>query len=254
MRVSVRKTDAVGRRIKDSSIVDSSSASVDLRSFDLRWMLVFALVTVLVLPGIVRSYQNNPSMTGSESYYHVLLAQKLIDAKALNPFTPPSVSSDSVFAERDRYFSPFHYILAWLMVLLPFTSAKVLPAVFGTLTVILFLAILSHFRFQNHERYVILLVFVLNPAFMYVFSVLNTHAAVIVFMLAGFFFFLKKHRIFLALSAVCFSIVALFSIFNVVLTFILLLVYVLSSKEKQDWFILILLVVSLISFSNRTGL
>ncbi|MBI4738613.1 hypothetical protein HY772_03490 [Candidatus Woesearchaeota archaeon] len=254
MSIHVKRKSGVGRRSKEASNADSSSALVDLRSFDLRWMLVFVVVAVLVLPGIVRSYQDNPYVIGSESYYHILLAQQLIDAKALNPFTPPSVASDSVFAERDRYFSPFHYLLAWLMVLLPSTSAKVLPAAFGALAVILFLAILSHFRFEKHEKYVILLVFVLNPAFMYMFSVLNAHAAAIVFTLAGFFFFLKKHRIFLVISTLCFSIVALFSIFNVVLTFALLLVYVLSSKEKQDWFISILFIVSLVAFFNRTEL
>lgn len=254
MTKKTRSTELQGTTPDKATRDKAQDAVLYLRNFDLRWILVCALLTVLVLPGIVRSYQNNHTMIGYESYYHVMLAQQLIDAKALNPLLPPTEYQDRIFLERDRYFTPFHYMLAWSMLFFPMISTKALPAVFGFLAVIFFLSILRYFRFEIHERYVILLVFVLNPAFMYLFSVPNPHAAAIVFTLAGFFCFLKKHRLFLVLSTICFSIVALFSILNVLLAFALLLVFVLSSKEKQDWFILILLVVSLVSFSNKTGL
>jgi hypothetical protein len=232
----------------------SESSSFDLRSFDLRLVLVLVLLAVLVLPVFARMYYKNDAMVGSESYYHLALAKQLVSSGSVDLFKTPSVVSDSVFLERQRYFTPFHHLLAWCLVLLGGYSVFVLPALFGVIAVLLFYLLLSSFGFEVHERVVMLLVLVLNPAFMYTFSVLNVHAASIVFTLAGFLFFLRKGRFFLLLSVVCFSIVALFSIFNILLAFFLLLVYVLSSKEKQDWFVIVLLVVSVISFSNHTEL
>jgi hypothetical protein len=98
------------------------------------------------------------------------------------------------------------------------------------------------------------LLLVLNPAFIYTFTVSNPNAAAICISLLGLYLFLHKSRTTLMFSAVCFAIVSLFSLFNALVVLLVLFAYVLLKREKQNRFVVVLMFLAVFSFARRTSM
>lgn len=227
---------------------------IDLKKRNLFVLVVITLFIVLTLPTFLRFYSGNDSLIGSEPYYHFRAAKELLNQGALNLFTPPRDVQDSSYSPRSFFFNPYHYLLVYASKLVSLqTASRIVPFLLGIISVLIFNLILQRFINDKYKRHLILLLLVLNPAFIYTFTVSNPNSAAIVLTLLGLYLFMQDGKYSFALSALCFAVVSLFSIFNTLIVISLLLAYVLTKKIAQNRFITIVLVLAFFSFAGRAA-
>jgi hypothetical protein len=226
-----------------------------LRKRNLFPIVLVIMFFVLVFPTLLRFYHGNDSLIGSESYYHFRAARELIRSGSLNLANPPESIPDASYSPRDYIFNPYHYLLVYASKAISLlTASRIVPLLLGFLSVLVFNLILKGFFEESYKRHVILLLLVLNPAFIYTFTVSNQHSAAIFFTLLGFLFFMRKGAAGTLLSLLCFSVVSLFSLFNAVLVILLLLAYTLTKRDRQSRFIVSVIFIALFSFASRVSL
>ncbi|MFC1741191.1 hypothetical protein ACFL3V_01500 [Nanoarchaeota archaeon] len=232
----------------------SEQIRINLKKKNLLMFVVILLFLVLVIPTFVRFYQGNDSLIGSEPYYHFRAARELLQVGEYNPFDAPEDISDMSHSPRDYSFNPYHYLLVYAskIVSLP-TASRILPLILGMLSIFLFNLLLKLFIEEDYKRKIILILLVMNPAFIYTFTVSTPHSAAIALTLLGTFFFTRKGLHNLILSVFCLAIVSFFSLFNTLLAILLLLAYILTKKELQNRFIIVVFLLALFSFAKRTS-
>ncbi|MBU2561024.1 MAG: hypothetical protein KKD17_01910 [Nanoarchaeota archaeon] len=228
--------------------------SINLKKRNIMVFAIVALLIVLVLPTLFRFYAGNSSLIGAESYYHFRAARELLKQGAYNLFDPPDGVPDMSYSPRSYFFSPYHYILVYASSIVSLaTASRVVPFLLGVLSFLIFNLILKRFVEEDYKRHVILLLLVLNPAFIYTFTVSNPHSAAIALSLLGFYFFLKEGKHNLVLSVLCFAVVSLFSLFNTLLVILLLLAYVLAKRNMQNRFIVTVFILMMFSLAKRAS-
>jgi hypothetical protein len=199
-------------------------------------------------------YHGNDALISSEPYYHLRAAGELIRSGSENPFDPPEEVQDRSYSPREYFFSPYHYLLVYASKLVSLvTASRIVPFLLGILGVIIFNLILKRFIKEDYKRHIILLLLVANPAFIYTFTVSNPNSAAIVLSLLGFYLFMRKGRLNLALSAVCFALVSLFSLFNTIFVLLVLLAYTVTKREQQNRLIVIVFLLALFSLAKRAS-
>lgn len=222
-----------------------------------RNLLLFAIVIMLVvltLPTFVRFYEGNDSLVGSEPYYHFRAARELIKAGSYNPFSPPDSVHDTSYSDRDYFFSPYHYLLVYASKFVSlYAASRLVPLLLGIVSLLVFNLLLRRFVAEAYQRHIILLLLVLNPAFIYTFTVSNPQAAAIALSLLGFYFFLKEGKLCLFLSVLCFALVSIFSLFNALLVIVLLLAFILTKNELQSRFVIIVFLLAIFSVAKRAS-
>jgi hypothetical protein len=97
----------------------------------------------------------------------------------------------------------------------------------------------------------VLLILVINPAFIYAFTVSSPHSAAVFLSMLGFYLFLQKSRIKFILSVLCFVVVSLFSVFHTLFVLLLLLAYVSTRRHQQSRFFIVLFIMALLSFARK---
>jgi hypothetical protein len=227
---------------------------INLKKYNLFVLAIVLLLVVLAFPTFVRFYEDNDSLVGSESYYHFRAAAKLLSTDSYSIFTPPEDIQDISFSPRSYFFNPYHFLLAFASKVVSLhTASRIVPFLLGIFSMLIFNLILKRFINEDYKRHIILILLIINPAFIYTFTVSNPHAAAIALSLLGIHFFLREKRYNLILSALCFAVVSLFSIFNTLLVVLILLAYILIRKHKHSWFTIILFVLAIFSFTRRAS-
>jgi hypothetical protein len=227
---------------------------IDLKKRNLFVFAVIALFIVLTLPTFLRFYSGNDSLIGSEPYYHFRAAKELLNEGALNLFAPPRDVQDLSYSPRSFFFNPYHYLLVYASKIVALqTASRIVPFLLGLVSVLLFNLILRRFVDDKYKRHLMLLLLILNPVFIYTFTVSNPNSAAIALTLLGLYFFMQDSKYSFALSALCFAVVSLFSIFNTLIVISLLLAYALTKKKAQNRFIIIVLVLAFFSFAGRAA-
>jgi hypothetical protein len=227
---------------------------VDLKKQNIFLIMLVVLFIVLLLPTFVRFYDGNDSLIGSEPYYHFRAAKALIKDGSLNLFSPPDGISDISYYPRDYFFGPYHYVLVYLSGIVSLaTASRVAPLLFGLASVLIFNLILRRFFQDAYKRHIVLLVLIINPAFIYAFTVSNPHCAAVFFSLLGFWLFMREGKLSFIASILCFALVSLFSIFNTLLVLLVLLAYTVSERQMQNRFIVTVFILALLSFTKKLG-
>jgi hypothetical protein len=222
---------------------------INLKKRNIFVFVLAVLFIALVLPSFVRFYNGNDSLIGSEPYYHYRAASTLIKEGSYNLFNPPTDVQDRSYSPRNYVFSPYHYLLVYASKLVSLaTASRVVPFLLGILSMFLFNLILKSFVNENYKRHLILLLLVINPAFIYTFTVSNPNSAAITLSLLGFYLFFRDGKHNMVLSVLCFAVVSLFSLFNTLFVMLVLLAYILTKKKKQNRFIVIVLILAIFSF------
>ena len=228
--------------------------NINLKKCNVFVIVIVSLFIVLTLPTLIRFYEGNNSLIGSEPYYHFRAAKALLKEGSYNLFSPPSDVQDISYSPRNYFFNPYHYLLVYTSAFVSLqTASRIVPFVLGLISVLLFNLILKHFISENYKRHIILLLLVINPAFIYTFTASNPHSAAIVMTLLGFFFFIRDGRYSLVLSALCFAVVSLFSLLNTLIILLLLLAYILTRREKQSRFVIMVFVLAFFSFARKAA-
>ena len=227
---------------------------IDLKKRNLFVFAVILLFLILTIPNFARFYTSNDSLIGSEPYYHFRAAKALLKEGSLNLFNPPKDVPDISYSPRDYFFNPYHYLLVYTSRLTSLhTASRIVPFVFGILALLVFNLILKRFVDEEYKRHIILILLIINPSFIYTFTVSNPHSAAIVMTLLGFYLFLRNDRFSLALSIVCFAVVSLFSLMNTLLAILVLLAYTLTERRKTNRFMLVVLLLALFSFARKAA-
>lgn len=213
---------------------------------ELIFYLIIAAFFVLMLPHIIRFSSGNTSLISGQAYYHMRTADNILEG---------NLGIDNmVYGSRNFIFTPYHFILAFSGYFLGMEiSSKLLPFLFGMLSLILFYNILKYLRISSFNRFVVSLLLVISPSFIYLFTVSTPNCFSVFLSLLGLLLFLKGKKKYLVISIACFVIVSVSSLFNALFVMAMLIFFsVIDSRNKAGAFIAaIIMFVSYLIYSAR---
>jgi len=212
--------------------------------------LVYAMLVALIIisiPHITRALFHNNIMVSDESYYHANIAKQIIEQKSL-------------IHGPNYIFNPYHLVLASVGYFIGVDLAsKIVPFLLGIFSVFIFYFILKGFKIKIKERFFMLLILIISPAFIYLSVISNTYSTPIFLVLLGIYFLLKKNIIFKFFSLIAFALAISFGLFNALLIMFIFVAYMIKKKSKK--YIVPLLIIILISvafmptyFQNKTAI
>jgi hypothetical protein len=179
-------------------------------------VMLFSLF-ILLLPQL-RLFSNLHHLD-SKSYYHLRVAE---DLKESGFVTHDELSYNG----RPYYFNLSDYILS--KTYLTEVFARILPIIFGILSVFLLYRILEHLNLKNDVKLLMIILLVSSPVFIFIFSTFNYLFMAVFLNLLIFYLILNKK---LGFSIFLIILMPLFNLRIVPLTLLLLLVYYIRQKE-----------------------
>lgn len=221
---------------------------IQFREFDSALMIFIFSTLLLLVPHLTRLLVYDSVMIGEESYYHARIAREMLGQ---------GIPSYDLMVEEGRpyIFNLYHLTLAWFSSIssIDFAS-KFLPYFFGILSLFLFYIILKKFEVNLPHRFIISLILVASPVFVYTFTISSPLPMAIFLQLFAFWLFLKKSKISFAFSAVLFASAMFLGLLNNIIILLSLLAVLLFNQKqinKKRAFILfsILLAISLIFYT-----
>jgi len=193
--------------------------------------VMLVAVIVLLIPNLIRFLFYDNIMIGEESYYHATIAKQIIEQKSL-------------IHDPNYIFNPYHLVLASAGYFIGVDLAsKLIPFLFGMLSVLIFYLILKEFKMNIEEKLFVLLILIASPAFIYLSAISNTHSVPVFLILLGIYFLLKKKIVFTVFSLVSFAAAVSFGIFNALLVIALLLAYIIKEKSKKTIILLSIIII-----------
>ncbi|MBW2993582.1 hypothetical protein KY317_03345 [Candidatus Woesearchaeota archaeon] len=191
-------------------------------------VLVYSiLLTVIVLSIIplIRVVYFDSILSGSEPYYHARMANYVMDHGV--PKTDPLV-------DRPYLFQPYHLILGAASKIIGIYSASlIIPYLFGLASVIFLYFIFKQFNFRPLKTFLIFLILILSPVFIYTFSMSTPYCISAFLLILGFYLFKKEKK---TASIAIFSAAVLFSIFNLLVGIAILSIFSIHAKNKRKIF------------------
>ena len=189
------------------------------------YIAAFAAV-VLLLPQLFRIYSGNPTVMGGEPYYHARLADMILEGNY-------KTNDWLIYGGRQLDLTPYHFVLAGASYITGTDFAlRSVPVLIGILSALVFYLILRRFRADRLMSIVSVVILSSSPVFIYTFNSTQDSLALL-FTLIGAYFFFGNDRKSIFLSIVFFMMASLFSLFNVLLIVIPLLIYSFARKRKQ---------------------
>ncbi len=201
-------------------------------------MIFIGIITLLLTP-FIRFFNFNSLMVGEESYYHARMARYLIEHGIPE-------KDELVTGIRPYIIEPYHLVLSRVGYLLGTEfSSQLLPLLSGLISLIIFHSLLANLKFNNESIFYILIILILSPHFLGIFSYSSPGALAILFTLLGIYFFLKEDMLSFSLS-IFFLIISAF--FSFIAPFIALAVLLSYSFYKKHMLRLYLLLFCILTF------
>jgi len=203
--------------------------------------LIVLCTVILVFPLILREYRKDP-LVEDVSYYHARIAQQISSDFGL-PRKDALLYSNRIFPLIPAL--PLLLALPNLIFRIPImTLSKILPILVGILSFLLFFLLLKELKINKKIMNISLLLLVISPPFIYIFTTLNDHLIPIFLVLLSFLLFLRNKKF---LSAILFLLIPLFSISDSFIGLFFFFIYIVSTKRKFRTFFFLLLSVLIIS-------
>ncbi|MBU3942175.1 MAG: hypothetical protein KKF74_04660, partial [Nanoarchaeota archaeon] len=101
-------------------------------------------------------------------------------------------------------------------------------------SVLVFYLVLKEFKIEITQRFVILLILVISPAFIYLSAISNTHSVPVFLTLLGIYLFFKKNIFLTILSLLAFAATIPFGMFNALLAITIIISYLIEEKQKEE--------------------
>src|SRR3989338_3441519 len=183
-----------------------SSTKLDVNRFLL--ILIVASSLTLAIPNLLKTYKGDEGLIGDQSYLYVRLAEY--------------VAANNQFPDYDQLSfqgRPFKYNPGWIFLLASLHSlvglsisalSKILPVIFGVLTIIFFFLLLRRFKLLNSQITAAVFIFLLSPPFVYISSISSPLVVAILLSILGFYFFSFRGKLSFVLSVFCFSLIPFF--------------------------------------------
>jgi len=179
-------------------------------------LVVILATTLLLIPHIIRFNYFNNYMLGQSPYHDANIAQDIMNG-----------------GEGAAYHELIALLGGFIGVL---TAINLIPFAAGILATLLFYLTLKRFKLRLKNRFLITVLWILSPIYIYGFTVSNPFAVVLLLMIAGFHYFILRK--FSWLSLLFFAFIPLFGWINTLLTLSLVILYTLQNKNKK-WLCLI---------------
>ena len=185
----------------------------------------------LAIPNLLKTYKGDEGLIGDQSYLYVRLAEY--------------VAANNQFPDYDQLSfqgRPFKYNPGWIFLLASLHSlvglsisalSKILPVIFGVLTIIFFFLLLRRFKLLNSQITAAVFIFLLSPPFVYISSISSPLVVAILLSILGFYFFSFRGKLSFVLSVFCFSLIPFFMLFYGLIIMVLLLIYVVIIDRQQ---------------------
>lgn len=227
------------------------------RSFANNAIFVGILILgIILLSGIyiLRFYNyDNKNLFSDDSYYNLRISKLILENKGVPLF------DDLSYGGR-----PFAYSLGWPILIVWISKITnltleeisiLLPIIFGFLTSLLIGLIISKLTKNKNIRNLSLLILLLSPPFLYLFSASNAFAAVIFLTSLGFYLLLFDKKILSILAMLFMSAITFFSFFSILFVIFLFFIYaVVRDRKKIKWFLLFLVIVIIFEIFNHYNL
>ncbi|MFH1071941.1 MAG: hypothetical protein V1743_00765 [Nanoarchaeota archaeon] len=173
---------------------------------------------ILLLPQILRMIRGNENLIGAESYEAIRIAGLVKD----------NATVDLLSGERIE-FNLFHHLIALFESIIPaLVLAKIIPVIFGMCAAVLLSKVLSQLKFSQEQAIIAIILFLISPGYLYVYSTLNQYSLIIILFLAGASFLLAdKHY----LCGFCISAILFIDILSFLIALALIFIHAARSKE-----------------------
>jgi len=199
-------------------------------------------IIILLLPHTIRYFENNDTIIGKMSYYHLRLSRDILQNKKI------PINDRLSFNGRTYIFDPYHLVLASFGYIIGIKSSSLfLPFLLGIFSFILSYLLLGKLHVSIKKRLFILLILLLSPIFIYTYTVLNSYSFAIFLLLLGFYLFIQKNKGLSLISLLIFFFASLFGLENIFIAIIFMLTYSLFHKEKLRTFYIISIILVLFS-------
>jgi len=196
--------------------------------------LFIIAIFVLMLPNLLRSYN---TYIGEDSYFYSRISD------SINNYDKLSYSGrDFSYSQGQTIiFSFFKNIFP-----IPFVI-NIIPIILGIISLILFYLILKELYVEPNVIYFSLILLILSPPFIYIFSSYNSFTLTTFILFLMFYLFINKNEMSNLLSYLLIFIIPFFGYEFSVLALALILIYCIKQKEIKRFYISLL--VSIISLS-----
>lgn len=195
------------------------------------WVILIILLSTLLVLSLPYIIRNSSILVGDESYYHLKIAS-LIQERGITNFDLLSYGGRQILTPLGWPFV-LAKISSFLNISLEFTS-KLIPFIFGILTVILFYYTLKNIKVEKKIRTISTLGFIISPTFIYLFSTSNYHFIPLFLNLLAFYFLLKNKKI---LTLILIASTTFFGIIHPAVSLVAVLIYTLIKNRKLlPWF------------------
>lgn len=198
------------------------------------FLLILTLV-VLLLPNLIR---DSDTYIGKDPYFYSRISKMIGD----------DVSYDGLSYSGRQ----FNYPMGQPIIFLFFSQflpepfiVKLIPILFGLISLILFYLILNEFYVEPNLRYISLIVLILSPPFIYMFSSYTSFTSVTLILMLTIYLFIKKSDVLNYISYALFFVIPFFGYQYLILILLLALIYCIKEKKIKRFYIV--LAISLIS-------
>lgn len=208
------------------------------RKFIIYMIIVAALA--LSVPHLLDYISGDPLMIGEEAHLHKRVSERITDLD----FTKDELIVDG----RILYYSPYHFMLALVGYMIsPVFASIILPLMLGMGTIIIFYLLLERFPLERVERFAALSIFIVSPAFIYVFSASTEHSLSLFLIMLSILLYLKG-GIYQKFAFASFILACMNSMFNGILLLLVLTIYVIKTKDNQKHIFFLLMLLLMLAF------
>ncbi len=201
------------------------------------WYSILLTVIVLSIIPLIRVFYFNSILPEDEPYYHARMATYLMENK---------VPSQDPLVDRPYHLQPYHLLLGISTKIFGiYFASLIIPYLFGIISIIFLNFIFRKLKFRSLKTFLILLILILSPVFIYTFSVSNSYCISIFLLILGFYLFIKEKKI---LSMFVFSIAVLFSVLNLFIGIGILFIFSMRDKNLRKRFYPILAAMLIVAF------
>jgi len=201
------------------------------------WYSILLTVIILSIVPLIRIAYFDSVLPEDEPYYNARMATYIMDNKV--PSTDPLV-------ERPYHLQPYHLLLGlFTRIFGIYFSSLIIPYIFGIVSIMFLNFIFRKLKFRPLKTFLILLILILSPVFIYTFSISTSYCISVFLLIFGFYLFIKEKKIF---SMIVFSIAVLFNVLNLFIGIGILFVFSMHNKSLRKRFYPVLAAMLIVGF------
>ena len=213
--------------------------------------VVMIAFLILLMPHLVRFFSGNTALMGGQAYYHSRAAENLI-ADDFNAWG--NADDSTIYGGRRFVYLPYHFMLAIFGSLLGVeTASRLLPFLLGMFSVMIFYNLMKDFGLGHLERFIVSLLLIISPPFIYLFTISNPNAFSVFITLLGALLFLRQNKAAYIASLACFILASLSGVFNAIVILGILFFFTAYDEKNKAKAFIAAIILFLVYFIHPAG-